>query len=230
MKTTLDPSQSRSRLEASLERERNEEREGPDPVWTLVATQALVERVPLLPSPPIAQAGEAAFELEHTGSAPPSGSPPPDESLTTDGASKSGSGRVDERGSATNVPRELCAEVSDERLGRLALRVVRGQAGLDIVIGVADARVKALIMAEQSTLMRSLKDAGLAVVSVQIGSSTRACTPSRAGTGLAVEGTGGERPRGAMPFRQPAARWRGYLGSPEEEGDEDGGEGVDLTA
>jgi hypothetical protein len=232
MKTTLDPTQSGSRLEASLARERDEERDAPDPLWALVATQTLVERRPLLPNAP---AGETASEIEHSGSAPPSGAPASEPSLTLDdGVSTSSSGRAGERGAAPNVPRELCAEVSDERLGRLALRVVRGQAGLDIVIGVADARVKALIMAEQDTLMRSLKDAGLAVVSVQIGASTRIAGASRAGTGLAlqpseVEGTGAERPRAATPFRQPAAGCRGYRRSPEEE-DEDGGEGVDFTA
>jgi hypothetical protein len=235
MKTTLDPSQREGRLEASLARERAEEREAPDPLWTLVAMQTLVERVPLLPSSPSTEAGEAAPEVEHGGNPPPSGAPAPDETLTADhGASTSGAGRAGERSSRTSLPRELCAEVSDERLGRLALRVVRGQGGLDIVIGVADARVKALIMAEQETLMRSLKDAGLAVVSVQIGASTRIAGATRAGTGLALqtsgpESTGAERPRAATPFRQPAARWRGYRGSPEEE-DEDGGEGVDFTA
>ena len=113
--------------------------------------------------------------------------------------------------------------MSDERLGRLQLHVERVAGGLDIVINVADARVKALIEAEQPQLMKTLKDAGLRVASVQIGS------PSRPGTALAQERGGAEKARTSASFRQPAARWRTYTGSPAEEEDADG-EGVDLTA
>ena len=237
MKTTLDATAGGSRFDASRARERNEERETPDPLWALVVTHALVERLPMLPRS-VAEASEAPPDVEQAGSIPPSGAPAPDDALRADeGARASGNGRVGGRGPATNVPSELCAEVSDERLGRLALRVVRGQGGLDIVIGVADSHVKALIMADQSTLMKSLKDAGLAVASLQIGSSTPLGTAARAGTHLAVKGLGAERqgaespgpdrPRAAGSLRQPGARWRGYLGSPEKD-DDDGG--VDFTA
>ena len=237
MKTTLDATQGSSLLEASLARERNEEREPRDPLWALVVAHALVERLPH-PRPATAES-EAALEVEHAGSAPPSGAPAPDDALNAeDEMTADGGGRVGGRGSTANVPRELYAEVSDERLGRLALRVVRGQDGLDIVIGVADSRVKALITAEQSTLMRSLKDAGLAVVSLQIGASNPIGTASRAGTALAVTSLGAERqgaespaaerPRTAASFRQAAARWRGYRVSKEEDDDDDGG--VDFTA
>ncbi len=236
MKTTLDATQSGRGLDASLARERNEEREARDPLWTLVVSHALVERLPL-PRPATVEASEAAPDVERAGSTPPSGAPAPDDALGADDVTSRANGRLGGRGSASNDPRVLCAEVSDERLGRLALRVVRGQNGLDIVIGVADSHVKALITAEQSALMKSLKDAGLAVVSLQIGAPTPTATASRAGTTLAVKSQGPERqgvespaakrPRAAASFRQPAARWRGYPGSLEEE-DDDGG--VDFTA
>jgi hypothetical protein len=236
MKTTLDATPSGGRFDASRARERNEERETPDPMWALVVTHALVERLPMLPRSAAAEASEAPPDVEQTGGVTPSGAPAPDDALGADERA-SGNARVGGRGPATNVPSELCAEVSDERLGRLALRVVRGQGGLDIVIGVADSHVKALIMADQSTLMKTLKDAGLAVASLQIGSSTPIGAAARAGTHLAVKGLGAERqgaespgpdrPRAAS-FRQPGARWRGYQGSPDKDDDDDGG--VDFTA
>lgn len=235
MKTTLDATPG-GRFDATRTPERNEERETPDPMWALVVTHALVERLPILPRS-AAAASEAPPDVEQAGSISPSGAPAPDDALGADeGTRASGNGRAGGRGPATNVPSELCAEVSDERLGRLALRVVRGQGGLDIVIGVADSHVKALIMGEQSTLMRSLKDAGLAVASLQIGPSTPIGIAARAGTHLAVKGPGADRQgaespgpdRRAASFRQPGPRWRGYLGSPEKDDDDDGG--VDFTA
>lgn len=238
MKTTLDATPG-GRFDASRAHERNEERERPDPMWALVVTHALVERLPMLPRSAAAEASEAPPDVEQAGSISPSGAPAPDDALGRDeeGTRASGNARAGGRGPATNVPSELCAEVSDERLGRLALSVVRGQGGLDIVIRVADSHVKALIMADQSTLMRSLKDAGLAVASLQIGSSNNIGAAARAGTHLAVkvpgaerhgaESPGPDRPRAAS-FRQPGSRWRGYLGSPEKDDDDDGG--VDFTA
>src|SRR5690606_17587447 len=116
-------------------------------------------------------------------------------------------------GDGPELPSSLSAEVSDERLGRLQLHVARAEGGLDIVINVADARVKALIEAEHGQLLKTLKEAGLHVTSVQVGS------PSRAGTALAQDRGGAEKARAGASFRQPAARWRTYTGPPAEEED-----------
>jgi hypothetical protein len=111
--------------------------------------------------------------------------------------------------------------VSDERFGRLSLHVARAEAGLDIVIGVADSSVKALIEAERAILVKMLEDAGLHVARVRIGS------PPRAGTTLAVERGGPEKARLGPGYSKPGAR-RTYPGSLEE-ADADS-EGLDFTA
>lgn len=206
MKTSFDAAPGTSSLFASLEREREKERTTPDELWALALTQTLVAELPRL-----------------------SAAPPDEESVPPPAAPESrhpaaGSAELDEPGpSGPEMPATLSAEVSDERLGRLSVLVERVAGGLDIVINVADSRVKALIEAEQAILMKTLKDAGLHVASVQIGS------PSRAGTALAQDRGGAEKVRTSAGFQKPAARWRTYQGPPAEDGDADS-EGVDLTA
>lgn len=114
----------------------------------------------------------------------------------------------------------LTTELSDARLGRLELTVARGVSGLTIVINVADAHVKALIEADQATLMKSLQDCGLRVASVRIGRS------SGSGTALAEENT--ERARISPGLTRPNPRWRAYRSALDEENADD--EGVDFTA
>jgi hypothetical protein len=109
----------------------------------------------------------------------------------------------------------------------MQLSVARGPGGLHIVINVADLRVKALIEAERSVLLKSLQDCGLRVDSVEIGSqhmtgtafAQQDATPQRA---LA-------RTRGNSGLRSPNARWRAYMSPSEEDPDSDS-ERVDLTA
>ena len=226
MKTTIEPHGLSAQLSASLERERRKERETPDELWALAVTNTLMAELPKLTQPPEAEESLAPRAVAES-QAPAGHSPELDEprqlgepgelARTAHGKAAGGA-----RGSP-DVPSTLSAEVSDERLGRLELHVERVDGRLDIVINVADARVKALIEAEHAALVKTLKDAGLHVASVQIGS------PSRAGTALAEERGGAEKARAGASFRQPAARWRTYTGRPAEEEDADG-EGVDLTA
>ena len=112
--------------------------------------------------------------------------------------------------------------MSDERFGRLHLHIARGRSGLDIVINVADSRVKALIVAEQALLIKSLKDAGLRVGSVQISD------PPRAGTALATDRSGQEKARASAGF-SVGARRRTYA-TPRPEEDEPDSDGFDFTA
>ncbi|HTV17912.1 MAG TPA: flagellar hook-length control protein FliK [Polyangiaceae bacterium] len=203
-----------------MERERRKEREAPDPLWALAVTNALMAELPKLASPPEARESSAPNAISES-QAPATHGPELDEPGDATGA-QHGKAAGGARGSP-DLPSTLSAEVSDERLGRLQLHIERVDGRLDIVINVADARVKALIEAEHAQLVKTLKDAGLQVASLQIGA------PSRAGTALAQERGGAEKARAGASFRQPAARWRTYTASSAEEDDADG-EGVDLTA
>jgi hypothetical protein len=219
MKTTLDAARDASARLGSLERERRKEREAPDELWAQAVMQTLMVELPKL--------SQAPPQDDATFGAPAAGDSQAPAARTAGGTGEAGGpdrgeGAGGSRGSP-EMPSTLSAEVSDERLGRLQLRVERLDGGLDIVINVADTRVKALIEAEQHQLVKTLKDAGLHVASVQIGG------PPRAGTALAQERGGAEKARASASFRQPAARWRTYSGSPAAEEDADS-EGVDLTA
>lgn len=229
MKTSIDSGIRQTLLEASVARGREKERDAPDELWMLAVTSSVLARLPRL-------------SLEGTLGAPAQAGSHPDDTAPGDGdgdragspelagPEDAGSARLGRAGRAPDgnaaqaqgVPAELCAEVSDERLGKLRLHVARAEGGLDIVISVADSHVKALIEADRATLMKTLKDAGLRVASVQIGG------PSRAGTGLAGGRGGAERPRTGGSLPQPGARWRAYQGSLEE--DDTDSEGVDFTA
>jgi hypothetical protein len=219
MKTTIDKAGGPNLLEATVARERDKARDTPDELWTLAVTQMLVEHLPRLSLPEALLAGsrDAPLEGACTGGGAPADEIPADPELGNAERARKASAS-DERDAA----RQLTAEVSDERFGRLQLHVARAQGGLEIVISVADLRVKALIEAEQATLIKTLKDAGLRVASVQIG------TPPRAGTALAGDGEAGERPRVAGSARQLGARQRSYQASLEE--DDADSEGIDFTA
>jgi hypothetical protein len=220
MKTTIDAARAPSALLASTRRERREEREAPDELWALAVANTLMAELPKLSEPHEADAGLAP--RAGPDSRAPRGHDPElaesGEAAGADAGKATGGSRA-----GPEVPATLSAEVSDARLGRLQLHVERVKGGLDIVINVADVRVKALIEAEQSQLLKTLKDAGLSVISVQIDG------PPGVGTALARERGGAEKARTSASLRQPAARWRTYTGSPAEEDDADG-EGVDLTA
>jgi hypothetical protein len=219
MKTTIDTAVGQNSLEASMAREREKERDTPDELWTMAVTQTLVEHLPRLSLPgssPALRRDDSALGA-HSGD-----DAPVDEILADPTLGKAERAAIDGASGASGAVRELIAEVSDARLGRLRLRVSRAEGGLDIVISVADLSVKALIEAEQAVLMQTLKDAGLRVVSVQIG------TPSQAGTGLAGDRGGAERPRAGESVRQLGARRRSYQSSLEE--DDADSEGLDFTA
>jgi hypothetical protein len=221
MKTTLDGTLNANAPLGSLERERRKEREAPDELWALVVANTLMAELPKLSEPP--PEADASLALCALGdSLSPAGHAPELDAPSEAEAAAPGHATRGARGSP-ELASTLSAEVSDERLGRLELRVERVEGGLDIVINVADARVKALIEAEQAQLVNTLKDAGLHIASVQIAS------PQRPGTALARERGGAEKARANASFRQPAARWRTYTGSAAAEEDADG-EGVDLTA
>ncbi len=195
-------------------------REPADDAWLFAITQALVEVRPrfTLPSDPDS-APHAADPGTEAGA-----------ELARAAGAELGSGDVsateDTRPGAA-LPERLHAELSDSRLGRMQLSVARGPGGLHIVINVADLRVKALIEAECSMLLKSLQDCGLRVDSVEIGSQPLA------GTAFAQQDAAPERAlartRGNSGLRSTNARWRAYLGPPEEDPDSDN-DRVDFTA
>jgi hypothetical protein len=205
----------RDALRVSDGRERDEEHDGADELWALAFAQTLVDQLPRLTLPD-AELGAPprAHPAREVRAAP---APEAIDSGPSTGDGDGTSGASETRG----VPAELRAEVSDERFGRLSLHVARAEAGLDIVISVADSSVKALIEAERAILVKTLKDAGLHVARVQIGG------PVRAGTALAVERGGPEKPRLGPGYQKPGAR-RTYPGSVEQSDTES--EGLDFTA
>ena len=194
-------------------------REPADDAWTLAITQALVEVRPRLALPSDAELGprdanpgaERGAELAQASGELGSG----DASATEDARP------------GPALPARLHTELSDSKLGRMQLSVARGPSGLHIVINVADSRVKALIEAERSVLLKSLQDCGLRVDSVEIGSEPLA------GTAFAQQEVAPERAlartRGNSGLRSPTARWRAYTSPPEDDPDSDK-ERVDLTA
>jgi len=208
---------------AASARERAGGEEHDDELWALAVAQLLVQRLP-----PRSAENESPVPTRNGGVLAPTGSGElaAAENAGTSagpaghGASAQASGT---RSDGIELPSQLSAEVSDERFGRLQLHVARGGAGLDIVINVADSRVKALIEAEHAVLIKTLKDAGLRVASVQIGNS------SQPGTGLALDRVGVERPRAGAALSKPNARRRTYPSSREED-DDQSSEGVDFTA
>jgi hypothetical protein len=195
-------------------------------LWALAVAQLLVQSLP--PPPPRGDEAEAPVPTRNGAAPPGMGSgelATPASAEAQAGATGHGtsSKAAETRAQGIDMPSELRAEVSDERFGRLQQHVARGGAGLDIVINVADSHVKALIEAEHSVLIKTLKDAGLRVASVQIGGSPQA------GTGLALDRGGAERPRAGAALPKPNARRRVYPTSREEQ-DDQSSEGVDFTA
>jgi hypothetical protein len=211
-----------------LERSQSEvevkKRHSEDDAWLLAVTQTVVQKLPQLPQlsldlapesdptrPNTAIAGEAREKAVAGGDALDGGT-------ATEG---------DAPASSVELQNRLTTELSDQRLGRLELSVARGRNGLHIVINVADSRVKALIETEQAQLLEGLRDCGLRVFSVEIGSSLES------GTGLAQEAVARERavarPRGSLGLRPANARVRAYSPPTEEDGDESA-ERVDVTA
>jgi len=195
-------------------------REHADDAWALAITQALVEVRPrlALPSDP---------ELTARDSNP---GPEPGAELSRAASGEVGTGdasAAEDARPGPALPSRLLTELSDSRLGRMQLSVARGPSGLHIVINVADSRVKALIEAERSMLLKSLQDCGLRVDSVEIGSQPLS------GTAFAQQDAAPERAlartRGNSGLRSSNARWRAYTSPPEEDPDSDK-ERVDLTA
>jgi flagellar hook-length control protein FliK len=232
VRRTLDATLGQSLLEASHVRERAKEHERARDLWLTTLTQTLVERAPKLtlpaapPSDGSSAVEDAAERVSAVAAAAGDGEPPgtgaPDAAPWTSrahGAPSTGGGPPD----ASALPSELSAEVSDEHFGRLQLHVARAEGGLDIVINVADSHVKALIEADQALLVKTLKDAGLHVASVQIGS-----TP-RPGTTLALDRVGSERTRARALLPKASSKRRSYAASLEEDDDPDNG-GIDFTA
>jgi hypothetical protein len=199
------------------------ESEDQDELWAFAIAETLLAELPRW------RAGEAELEAEPRASAaarlleraaaarsaaPASGATPAESSQTsTTSAVAAGAGE--------GPFERLTTELSDARLGRLELSVARSVSGLNIVINVADAHVKALIEADRGALLKSLQDCGLRVASVRVGHS------ESSGTELAREGT--ERGRPSPALTKQNVRWRAYRSSLDAENDAED-EGVDFTA
>jgi hypothetical protein len=197
------------------------ERDPSEDAWAFAIAEALVKNVPRLthlPPPSSGTGSDTLAENTAVDLSPEGGAPVASGGLS--GTSDSGQSK------AAGVPALLTAELEDGRLGRLTLVVARGAKGLSIVINVADSHVKALIISEQAALLKSLKDCGLQVASVQIGSNPGA------GTALAPDREGArervDRARTNTSLRQLNARWRAYLSPPDENDAE--ADGVNFKA
>jgi hypothetical protein len=219
MTTTLGPGMSALGSATLAEREQRAERETSDDAWSLIITQALVAQAPRLTLGTF----EATCEAPRTGAADAetdsaAGSSPaagdPDGALTAAAS--------DARTPAHGVPDRLTTELVDARFGRMQLVVARGRSGLSIVINVADAHVKALIMSERQDLIQSLKGCGLSVTSVQIG------TAATAGTTFAPDREGPDRTRKGGSLPRSPFRAQAYLAPLEEDTDAET-ERVDFT-
>jgi flagellar hook-length control protein FliK len=195
-----------------------------DDAWLLAVTQTLVQRLPPLQQRSLDLAPDADPTQPSTAIAGEAREKPNNGGAALDGNAALGD---DAPASSPEVQNRLTTELSDHRLGRLELSVARGRDGLHIVINVADSRVKALIETEQAQLLESLRECGLSVFSVEIGSNLGS------GTGLAQELVAQERavarPRGSLGLRPANARARAYSPPTEEDGDETA-ERVDVTA
>jgi len=194
-------------------------------LWAAVVAQAVVRELPRLSLASGMEAPSSTGQrpVEMSGPAQPTFTDPDSFGSVGGGTQTDGPWDPAHTG-APQLPARLTTELLDSRLGRLELSVTRGTNGLDIVIGVADSHVKALIIADQSILMKSLVDCGLRVASMEIGGS------AGAGTALALPRSGAEdRPRGNLSLQKPNTRWQAYQGPLEEDTDTDG-ERVDFTA
>ena len=208
----------------AAEHEREDRERGA--AWASAITQMLVEARPKLTLP-------SAPEAEGSSGGAPA---PRDEGVknpTPAGVEVRNSESVEaSKTQGPELPNRLVAELSDSILGRMELSVARSAKGLRIVINVADARVKALIEAEQALLMKSLQGSGLRVDSLHIADQLEP------GTGLApdegVEGAEIAQQRAlarsrSLSLRTLSARGRGYGAKPDEE-PEDDTDRVDFTA
>jgi hypothetical protein len=191
--------------------------------WASAITQVLVEVRPKLALPSTAQAESSA-----------GGAPAGRDEGVKDPTPGGVESRNTESGEASKtqgpeLPNRLVAELSDSTLGRLELSVARSVNGLRIVINVADARVKALIEAEQASLVKTLQGSGLRIDSLHIADQLEP------GTGLAPEqGAEAAQERAlarsrSIHLRSLSARGRGYRAKPEDE-PEDDTDRVDFTA
>jgi hypothetical protein len=194
-------------------------------LWALVVAQAVVRELPRLSPPSVSESLSAASQRAVDPGGPATGaSTDPHAFGSVEGGAQAGETWNPAHTGTPQLPARLTTELLDSRLGRLELEVTRGKSGLDIVINVADSHVKALIIADQSILMKSLQDCGLRVASMEIGGSFPG------GTALALPRVGTEdRPRGSLSLPKPNNRWQAYQGPLEEDTDTDT-ERVDFTA
>ncbi len=188
--------------------------------WALVLASAVVQRLPALElasaSP---DAGASDQPAEEAAPAPSAARGELDGELGG-GAAAHGSRGVGV--GAGDAPLEhMNVSVDDERLGKVAFTVTRDRRGLDIVIGVADSHVKALIEAERIDLVQALKAAGLTVTRVEVAAT------QPAGTLLAPNVRGA---RSNMGPRGQSAKVRAYRTALDEEEATSTAENVDLTA
>lgn len=200
--------------------EREERSDEMRAAWALVLADAVVHRLPPLTLELGAPAPEAGSSVEPSVEAPPLAAASGHDG-ELEGGSAAAAGTSGAGGAGGDAPIEhMNVSVDDERLGRVAFTVRRDKGGLDIVIGVADSHVKALIEAERIALVQALKAAGLTVARVEVAAT------QPAGTLLAPNARGA---RSGMGPRGQNAKVRAYRTSLEEEATSTA-ENVDLTA
>jgi hypothetical protein len=176
--------------------------------WAHLLADAVVQRVPVEALPAL-----LAAEAQPGAHAPDAETP-----ATTLAAGGSGRGAVAPSEGDTPIER-VATEVEVSGLGKVAVSVTREASGLSIVIGVADAHVKALIEAERAALVQALKVSGLSIARVEVWGN------GAIGTALAQD------PRGnrSMSSRAANPKVRAYRTSQAEE-PTDTARNVDVTA
>jgi hypothetical protein len=191
--------------------------------WAQVLAEAVLHQLPrftLELAPPSADPGPLLEDAVVSADSP-SHAPYAELDAGIDGALARGNTNSVESGDEGQAVLErLSAHFDDEQLGKVLVTVTRDARGLDIVIGVADAHVKALIEAERLVLLQALKGAGLRVARVEVTGG------ESAGTLLAPNPKGA---RSSTSSRGQNARVRAYRTSLEEESAATA-ENVDLTA
>jgi hypothetical protein len=200
-----------------------------DHAWALALAQTLVAELPRAPVPKLGGGdavdrapadAQGAAEKPHAKSGE---SAPEGDALVASSSAETAP-------HSAEMPATLTTELTDSRLGRLTLHLERSARGVDIVINVADAHVKALIEAQRSELTEALEDSGLRVSSVEIGSTLPtgiALALSESSQSSAGVPAG---PRGSLSLPKPSARRQVYIDPLAEEDRDADEEGVDLTA
>lgn len=209
MQSSVD-AQALSRARESLDATVVDASERSEEAWSTALTQAVFERLPIALSIELSNRSSQQLNSVQTGSV----------SIDPDATGSAGKTLAASHTARGESVAQLSTEVQVGSLGRIAVQVTRSPGGLNIVIDVADGRVKSLLTAEVEVLLSSLKNAGLRVNSVKIEAG------SHPGPALALDR---DRLKGGSLQRPTLARLKAYRGMATGEELEAEDENLNLT-